>query len=490
MLFNSLHFLIFFPIVTLIYYVFPLRFRYIWLLITSYYFYMCWNPTYVLLLLLSTSITYISGLCLDKFQDNISKKICVAISFTLNLSILFFFKYYDFAVDTVQRLLGIIHVDFQLPSFDVLLPVGISFYTFQALSYTMDVYRKEIPAETNFARYALFVSFFPQLVAGPIERSKNLLIQLRNPQKLTWFRFREGLLLMLWGFFLKIVISDRIAIFVDTIYINYTSYDGWYFIIATVLFAFQIYCDFSGYSVIAMGAATILGIQLMENFESPYLSASVSEFWRRWHISLSSWFKDYLYIPLGGSHKGPVRKHINKMIVFLTSGLWHGAKWTYVIWGALNGLYQIIGDFLAPLRSYLIKLFHLNPKSFGIRFIKTVTTFILIDFSWIFFRSNSFKGALIIIKSIFAADNFNIFLDGSLYNCGLNLPNFVLLIVCIVVLIISDICKYHNIRIRHLILRQRCWIRWIVFSFSLCFILLFGIWGSGYSESNFIYFQF
>lgn len=490
MLFNSLHFLIFFPIVTLIYYIIPLHFRYIWLLVSSYYFYMCWNPTYALLLLLSTSITYVSGLCLEKFQHNIAQKTCVAVSFTLNLSILFFFKYFNFTIETFQRMLGIIHIDIQIPSFDVLLPVGISFYTFQALSYTMDVYRKEISAETNFARYALFVSFFPQLVAGPIERSKNLLIQLRNPTKLTWYRFREGLLLMLWGFFLKLVISDRIAIFVDTIYTNYTSYEGWYFIVATILFAFQIYCDFGGYSVIAMGTATILGIQLMENFESPYLSSSVSEFWRRWHISLSSWFKDYLYIPLGGSHKGPIRKHLNKMIVFLTSGLWHGAKWTYVIWGALNGIYQVIGELLTPLRSYLIKLFHLNPKSLGIRLMKIITTFILIDFSWIFFRSNSFKGAIVIIKSILTANNFNIFRDGSLYECGLNLQNFILLISCIIILIISDICKYHNIQIRHTILQQRCWIRWIIFSSSLCFILLFGIWGSGYSEANFIYFQF
>lgn len=341
MLFNSMNFLIFFPVVVCIYFILPEKMKKFWLLASSYYFYMCWNAKYVLLLLSSTVITYASGLLLERIKQNTwddvrkrkYKNAVVALSFSLNLAILFYFKYINFALSMMSRIFHAVHIDLNVPAFDILLPVGISFYTFQALSYTMDVYRDEIYAEKNFFRYALFVSFFPQLVAGPIERSKNLLKQLVQPKKFDFEAAADGFYLMLWGFFLKLVLADRIAVFVDTVYADYQTYTGWYLIIATMLFAMQIYCDFYGYSVIAMGAAEILGIQLMENFEAPYLSVSVAAFWRKWHISLTSWFKDYLYIPLGGSRKGKIRKYFNKMLVFLASGLWHGADISFVIWG-------------------------------------------------------------------------------------------------------------------------------------------------------------
>ena len=334
MLFNSFQFLIFFPIVLIVYYVLPNKIKYFWLLVASYYFYMCWNAKYALLILASTIITYISGLLIDKVKNSDKtekskdtlKKWVVAGSFITNLGILFYFKYINFTLNIITQVLGKVHIQLNAPVFDIILPVGISFYTFQALSYTMDVYRGEIYAEKNFFRYALFVSFFPQLVAGPIERSKNLLKQLAVPKKFDFVKARDGFLLMIWGYFLKVVLADRIAIFVDTVYGDYQTFNGWYIAVATILFAVQIYCDFAGYSTIAMGAAEILGIDLMENFDAPYLSASVADFWRRWHISLTSWFKDYLYIPLGGSRKGKVRKYINKLIVFLVSGLWHGAN--------------------------------------------------------------------------------------------------------------------------------------------------------------------
>lgn len=341
MLFNSIDFLIFFPIVLIVYFIFPNKIKYLWLLAASYYFYMCWNAKYALLILVSTIITYVSGLLLEKvkrtkFERKKIKYIknwIVAGSFALNLSILFYFKYVNFAIDLLTKLFDKVNIALNITQFDIILPVGISFYTFQALSYTVDVYRDDIYAEKNFFRYALFVSFFPQLVAGPIERSKNLLKQLAVPQKFKFENFREGLLLMLWGYFLKIVLADRIAIFVDTVYGDFYAYTGWYIVVATVLFGVQIYCDFAGYSTIAMGAAKILGIQLMENFNAPYFSVSVAEFWRKWHISLTLWFKDYLYIPLGGSRKGKLRKYLNKMIVFLCSGLWHGASLSFVVWG-------------------------------------------------------------------------------------------------------------------------------------------------------------
>lgn len=498
MLFNSLNFLIFFPIVTLIYFVVPQKLRYVWLLAASYYFYMCWNAKYALLMLFSTTVTYLSGLILEWIKNQSweeetagrGKKICVFASFFLNLSVLFFFKYFDFALNNLNHILKLAHIQLSQPSFDVVLPVGISFYTFQALSYTMDVYRGEIYAEKNFLRYALFVSFFPQLVAGPIERSKNLLRQLAVPVKLDFDRIRDGLLLMLWGYFLKLVLADRIAVFVDTVYGDYSTYGGWYLIIATILFAVQIYCDFSAYSVIAVGAARILGMELMENFNTPYFSRSVAEFWRRWHISLSSWFRDYLYIPLGGSRKGAIRKYLNIMIVFFVSGLWHGASWSYVMWGGLNGLYQVAGEWTRPLRSRIVKLLHLRPETESHKLMCMLTTFFLVDFSWIFFRARRFKDAAEIIKSIATVYNPWILFDGSLYECGLTQKDFTLMIWSILLLFTADLFKYRNVKIREVIARQEYWFRWLVFAVSASLILLVGIWGTGYNAANFIYFQF
>jgi len=491
MLFNSLHFIVFFPVVLLLNFITPLRFRYLILLACSYYFYMCWNAKYALLLLFSTVVTYLSGLLIKRYEGHNSKqKLCVAFSFILNLAVLFFFKYYNFAFDSLSAVLARFHIALHKPAFDVLLPVGISFYTFQALSYTMDVYRGEIYAEKNFFRYALFVTFFPQLVAGPIERSKNLLKQLAIPQRFDFERFRDGLLLMLWGYFLKIVLADRIAIFVDTVYGNIAKFGGWYLVVASVLFAFQIYCDFAGYSVIAMGASEILGIRLMENFNAPYLSMSVAEFWHRWHISLSTWFRDYLYIPLGGSRKGTLRKYLNVMIVFLVSGLWHGAEWSFVIWGGLNGLFQVVGSITKPLRDRIVKLLCLNSDSGAHKLMQILVTFIMVDFAWIFFRAKNINEAIAVLKSIWTVYNPWIFFDGSLYNCGLSRPDFSLMLNCLLILIGADIAKYRGIKVREFISRQDYWFRWIVLAGSALLILLVGIWGPGYNEANFIYFQF
>ena len=375
-------------------------------------------------------------------------------------------------------------------SLDVLLPVGISFYTFQALGYTVDVYRGEIRAERNFFRYALFVSFFPQLVAGPIERSKNLLNQLRNPKSFSYERMCDGLMMMIWGYFLKLVIADRIAIFVDNMYGNVGVYDGRYLLLASVLFAVQIYCDFAGYSTIAIGAAEVMGFQLMDNFNSPYLSQSVAEFWRRWHISLSSWFKDYLYIPLGGNRKGKVRKYINIMIVFLVSGLWHGANWSYVVWGGLNGIYQVVGAIFTPVRNRIKEKLHLKKSPLPLVIIYMIVTFILVDFTWIFFRADNVQHAFAVIDSIFNMNNQVLLENGTLYDLGLSRPNFIVLGVSLVILLAADICKYRGIKVRSVILNLNIVIRWAVIIAGILGILVFGIWGSGYSATNFIYFQF
>ena len=379
---------------------------------------------------------------------------------------------------------------FNHPAFDVLLPVGISFYTFQALGYTIDVYRGDIYAEKNFFRYALFVSFFPQLVAGPIERSKNLLKQLAVPKKFSYENFREGLLLMLWGFFMKIVVADRLALFVDTVYSqDYNNFGGIMVIVATIFFAFQIYCDFGGYSSIAMGAAKMLGIQLMENFNTPYLSMSTAEFWRRWHISLSTWFRDYVYIPLGGNRKGALRKYINLMVTFGASGLWHGANWTFVVWGLLNGLYQISGSILMPLRRGFVRILGLNENSEGHKLFRIFVTFTLITISWVFFRASSIPMALSMLRSCIYIRPWALF-DGSLYSLGLDKPNFILALISIGILIFADILKYKGVCIRKVIMRQDFWCEALVLALSISFILLFGIWGSSYDAASFIYFQF
>jgi D-alanyl-lipoteichoic acid acyltransferase DltB (MBOAT superfamily) len=378
-----------------------------------------------------------------------------------------------------------------ISSFDIVLPLGISFYIFQALSYTVDIYRNEIQVEKNFARYALFISFFPNLVAGPIERSKNLLPQFKERHYFDFERAKSGFLLMLWGFFEKIVIADRIAILVNTVFNDYTNYEGFQIIVATVLFGIQIFCDFSGYSDIAIGAALVMGFQLTNNFKQPYFAQNVKDFWRSWHISLTTWFRDYLYIPLGGNRCTKKRQYINTMIVFLTSGLWHGASWHFVIWGAIHGLYQIIGDVLRPVKLRIYKKLSVNTELLSFKTAKMLVTFILVDIAWIFFRANSLRDALRIGKRIL---NFNpwVFFDGSLYNMGLNQLEFNIALVSILILILANVfqVKYKGISIRSFIMKENIVFQYAFYLIGIFYVLVFGIYGPEYNASQFIYFQF
>lgn len=334
MIFNSISFLVFFPIVFLIYFALPRKIKWMWLLVTSYYFYMCWNVKYTLLLLFTTVSTYATSIILGKVQKlNTKKKKLIGTGsmiaiLAINLSILVIFKYGNFIISNFNYFSG-----FSFKTLDLVLPVGISFYTFQAIGYVIDVYRGELQPERNFGKYALFLSFFPQLVAGPIERSKNLLSQLYQEHKFDYEKARSGLLLITWGLFQKIVIADRAAILVSYAFENYEACNGSQLMTGAFCFAIQIYCDFGGYSNIAIGASEMLGIKLMDNFKRPYFALNMKEFWSRWHISLSTWFRDYLYIPLGGNRCSIVRKHLNVMCTMLLSGLWHGANWTYIFWG-------------------------------------------------------------------------------------------------------------------------------------------------------------
>ena len=492
--FNSYELLVFFPVVVLLYFVLPKKIRWVWLLISSYFFYMCWNASYALLIAASTLITWLSGLLIEKAGrlDNEKKaarlkKLWVGLSFGLNLAILFFFKYFGFTAESINALLGTEAITLK---FDILLPVGISFYTFQALSYTMDVYRKEIPAEKNFFFYALFVSFFPQLVAGPIERSGNLLPQLKNATSPNGENIRKGLLLMGFGLIQKMVIADRIAIFVNTVYNgNINAQPGSVLLLATLLFGVQVYCDFCGYSNIARGAAQVLNINLMKNFNTPYFAVSVRDFWRRWHISLSTWFKDYLYFPLGGSKKGKLRKYINTFIVFLVSGIWHGANFTYIIWGALHGIFQILGDILRPVREFLKKLLHIEDGRFSTRLLQTGLTYTLVNFAWIFFRANTLKDAFAVIKNIFT--NFSM---GTLFNTRTMFSLMarsefnVLILSLVLLLLVSLFSKKFDIRDK--IEAQPLAFRWAIYIFVILIIMIFGVYGAEYVASDFIYFQF
>jgi D-alanyl-lipoteichoic acid acyltransferase DltB (MBOAT superfamily) len=402
MLFNSLAFAIFFPLVVLLHFALPHRFRWAWLLGASYWFYMSWQPRYALLLFGSTFLAWAAGLLISREARPARRKAWLAACLVGNLGALFFFKYFNFANGSLRSLFQELGWTYSVSAVDVLLPVGISFFIFQSLSYAIDVYRGRQEPERHFGLFALYVSFFPQLVAGPIERAGNLLPQFRIPHAFDADRAASGLRLMLWGMFKKVVIADRLALFVDPIYDNPGAHEAPALLLATYLFAFQIFCDFSGYTDIAIGAARVMGFDLMKNFDRPYAAASVAEFWRRWHISLSTWFKDYLYYPLGGNRVARPRWMANILVVFLVSGLWHGAAWTYVVWGALHGLYLTTGALGAGLRERLAAAIGLDRLPRIRRALGVLVTFHLVLFAWIFFRARSLADALFIVKTMAA----------------------------------------------------------------------------------------
>lgn len=483
MLFNSLKFLVFFPIVTLVYFLVPQKVKHLWLLAASYYFYMCWNPEYAVLIAISTLVTYLSGILIKKTNH---KKLVVASSFIINLAILFFFKYFYFTVDNINAVREFLNLPQITPKFDVILPVGISFYTFQALSYTVDVYRGDVEPEKNILKYALFVSFFPQLVAGPIERSKNLIKQINQNHYFDYDRVRNGLVLMLWGFFLKLVVADRAAVLVNGVYNNIRNFSGAEIALATILFAVQIYCDFASYSTIARGGARVMGFELMENFNKPYFSESIAEFWRNWHISLSAWFKDYLYIPLGGNRKGTIRKYFNLMIVFLVSGLWHGASWHYVVWGAIHGVYQVIGDVTKNARGKIRRCLFVSDGNMFFKWLRRFVVFLLVTFAWIFFRSENIREALYAVKMIFTDFNLEML---SKFNTGLDPVNlWVLASSVAVIFIISLLGQKRDVLAK--IEEKNIFLRWLIYFLLIFAVLIFGVYGPEFSASQFIYFQF
>ena len=435
MTFNSWEFLIFYPIVALLYFLLPKKLKWPMLLIASYYFYAFYQAELLFLIVGTTFISWISSFVIERTEKRGLKRLMLTVTLVVCLGVLFLYKYFNFLSGSVVSIINLLGGQTPELVLNLVLPVGISFYTFQTLSYVIDVYRGDIKTERNFFFYALFVSFFPQLVAGPIERPDNLIPQLKETHKWSGENAVKGAKHMLVGFFKKIVVADLISVYVNSVYNDVESATALGVIIATALFAVQIYCDFSGYTDIAIGCARIMGIRLMKNFDHPYTSTSIKEFWGRWHISLSTWFRDYLYIPLGGNRCKKYRHLLNLMIVFTVSGLWHGAAWTYVVWGALHGIYQIVGNLTIKRRNALILRIGLSPSHPVVIWGRRIITFILVDFAWLFFRANSIGEAGVLLGKLV---NGGFAVGGTLEAMGLTPVMILLTVFTIATLIMID----------------------------------------------------
>ena len=472
MLFNSFEFLLFFPIVCIVFYALRKRkWQNIFLLIASYYFYMNWKPIYAVLILGSTIITYLCGLLVEKNDDNRKKqKFFLIASLVINLAILFLFKYYNFINESIFTALSWAGVRWTVPNLDILLPVGISFYTFQALGYSIDVYRGTIKAEKNFFTYALFVSFFPQLVAGPIERAKNLLPQFHIEHPFKYENVSEGAKMMVWGYFMKVGVADVLSGYVDAVYNNCFQHNGTSLLLATVFFTFQIYCDFGGYSLIAKGAAKIMGFELMENFHRPYLSFSMKDFWKRWHISLSSWFMDYVYIPLGGNRCKYIRHLFNLLITFLVSGIWHGANWTFFLWGLWHGVFIILDNVFRK------KIYQPKWSTWYSKLISICLCFAIACFGWIFFRANNVNDLTMILSKIFTE-------HGKLFTA--QKVTLLLSFMSLTILVLKDLKDEYNLPFNFMHSKYTV-IRYLSMILLIAYIVLFG----GLNGGQFIYFQF
>jgi D-alanyl-lipoteichoic acid acyltransferase DltB (MBOAT superfamily) len=484
MLFNSIPFLFFFIIVTTLYFALPHKNRWWMLLASSCYFYMAFVPAYILIIGFTIVIDYFAGIFIEKSGGR-RRKAYLTASLIANIGVLALFKYYGFLNQNLDVLLGAFGWTNPIPPMNILLPIGLSFHTFQAMSYTLEVYRGNHPAERHFGIYSLYILFYPQMVAGPIERPQNLLHQFREEHAFDYDRVTSGLKLMAWGLFKKVVIADRLAKAVDFVYDHPEGHNSLSLLVATVFFSYQIYCDFSGYSDMAIGAARVMGFKLMKNFDNPYQSRNVHDFWKRWHISLSSWFKDYLYITLGGNRVTVPRWYLNLFIVFLVSGLWHGASWTFVLWGALHGCYLIFYLYTKKFRQTVNQQLHLDK----LPFLSMTVTFLAVTFAWIFFRANDVHSAFYIVEHLFAGipDLFNKIGNQQpvLDYLGLDQRSYILSFLLIIFL---ETVQYGQTKLdlsAFLSSRKALW-RWMVYYSLLLSILMLGV----FEHRQFIYFQF
>lgn len=481
MIFNSLIFIIMFPIVIILYYSIPEKVKNIFLFFTSLCFYACFKVSYVFLLLSVIGITYISALAMEGKKQTYKKRILAA-DVIAAVGLLFVFKYTNMFLESLRFVTNMVGIEFPENRVSFILPVGISFYTFVALGYLVDVYREKIEAEKDFIVLGTFVAFFPPLLSGPIERAGNLLKQIKGKKRFSEERIIKGVCRMLWGYFQKVVIADRIAVIVNAVYGNDENYTGIYVLLATWLYAFQIYCDFAGYSDLAIGASAILGFELKENFNVPYKAVDISDFWDRWHISLSTWLRDYVYISLGGNRKGKIKKYRNLLITFLVSGIWHGANWTFVIWGGLHGFYNILHNVIT------------NKWKLGkgkiITGLRMICTFMMVDFAWLFFRADSLEHAFRLISKMIVNLDILSLLDREMaISMGVGILDIVVLAIALLVLIVIDFSK-ERINYCNIIVKAPLVVRWAIFYAVIFVILIFGFYGPGFETGQFIYAQF
>jgi alginate O-acetyltransferase complex protein AlgI len=479
MLFNSIEFAIFFPIVSALYFGLPYRFRTPMLLVASCIFYMAFIPAYILILALTILIDYTAGIYLGRVRGY-WRTVLLWTSIAATCAVLFVFKYYNFFNDNFVGLAGLAGWELSPSTFHIILPIGLSFHTFQSLSYVVEVYRGRQEPEYNFITYATYVMFFPQLVAGPIERPQNLLHQFYEEHRFDYERVTSGLKRMAWGFFKKLVVADRLALYVNDVYAAPQDFNGLQLTIATLFFAYQIYCDFSAYSDIAIGSARVLGFNLMENFNTPYYSRSISEFWRRWHISLSTWFRDYVYVPLGGSRVPKWRWGFNLLVTFGVSGLWHGANWTYVVWGLLNGIYLISSGLTSGVRNRVMGRVGLSESSALRSALSIVATFLLVCVGWVFFRAQNMGEAFYILSHFWRDWNF-----GAIGTEQFLLRQMPVALGAIAVLEIGQLL-HGRISFPKLVLRAPMPLRWAGYAAFMLAVVLFGV----YRNAQFIYFQF
>ena len=483
MTFNSWEFLVFYPIVAALYFLLPKKLKWPMLLVASYYFYAFYQADLLFLIILTTAVSFFMSHLIERTESAAKKKLYLALTLTVCLGVLVFYKYFNFLGASVEGIITLFGKEPPSLVLDLVLPVGISFYTFQTLSYVIDVYRGDIKTEKNFFFYALFVSFFPQLVAGPIERPGNLIPQLKEAHKPERDNLIRGSKQMLLGFFKKICVADLVASYVSAVYNSPDEATSFAVVIATLLFAVQIYCDFSGYTDIATGCARIIGIKLMKNFDHPYSASSIKEFWSRWHISLSGWFKDYLYIPLGGSRRSAARNMLNVFIVFLVSGLWHGANWTFVVWGALHGVYRVVGTLTLKWRNALIERVGLKTDSRLVVTLRRVCTFLLVCLAWVFFRANSIADAFTLLTALVTRFSS---VSGALASMQLDTVSLLLVIFAVATMIVIDrALSYDEQDGSDILVRDGAFIYYV---FAIMFVWLLLL--SRGQSSTFIYFQF
>lgn len=483
MLFNSLGYSIFLPIVFIIYWLLPSEKRWPFLLCSSYFFYMSWKPIYGLLILATSLVSFLAAIGIEKNQEIRRKKWLLRTAVFAEIAVLVVFKYLNFVLSNIENIFVLLGRETSSFALDIILPVGISFYTFQTMAYMLDVYNGRVYAEKHFGIYATFISFFPQLVAGPIERTSDLLPQIRSPKEFDEKLANTGIGLMLLGYFKKIVIADTISPYVDNVYNDLSNCSGGAILAAAILFSIQIYCDFSGYSDIAVGSANLLGIKLSTNFRSPYFSTSIKEFWSRWHISLSTWFRDYVYIPMGGNRCSKTKQFRNLLVTFALSGLWHGANWTYILWGTLHGLIQCFERsivFIPQVKSSILNAIINN--------IRRISVFVFVTFAWIFFRASSIDNAIYAIKTIF----MNIELSKSYL---LSVPNeigivgnvrLVYILLLLSILFVIDYINYKK-NLIDIMCEQTRAMRWAV---CIVFCVIVALFSQKGVSAEFVYFQF